>query len=238
LVEAPNRRKLEILRFIASRASKGENPPSVREVGAAVGLRSSRSAHAHLERLEEVGYVERSGSGVRTVRLTEKGWGAVLDGSTPLLGRIAAGRGLEAVAVGDEAYSLAAELLLPGSGRHRYLLRVVGQSMTEARIEDGDRLVVEEDEDQPDGAGRTAEGRGGDREEVAPRRRDRATQVPERWIRGHSGSRRGRESAGPGGLRRPPSIELLRSLMRRERGALSVEQWAKLSLNASRKGIP
>jgi repressor LexA len=152
LVEVPNRRKLEILRFIASRASKGENPPSVREVGAAVGLRSSRSAHAHLERLEEGGYVERSGSGVRTVRLTEKGWGAVLDGSTPLLGRIAAGRGLEAVAVGDEAYSLAAELLLPGSGRHRYLLRVVGQSMTEARIEDGDLLVVEEDEDPPDGA--------------------------------------------------------------------------------------
>jgi repressor LexA len=152
LVEVPNRRKLEILRFIASRASKGENPPSVREVGAAVGLRSSRSAHAHLERLEEGGYVERSGSGVRTVRLTEKGWGAVLDRSTPLLGRIAAGRGLEAVAVGDEAYSLAAELLLPGSGRHRYLLRVVGQSMTEARIEDGDLLVVEEDEDPPDGA--------------------------------------------------------------------------------------
>jgi repressor LexA len=152
LVEVPNRRKLEILRFIASRASKGENPPSVREVGAAVGLRSSRSAHAHLERLEEGGYVERSGSGVRTVRLTEKGWGAVLDGSTPLLGRIAAGRGLEAVAVGDEAYSLAAELLLPRSGRHRYLLRVVGQSMTEARIEDGDLLVVEEDEDPADGA--------------------------------------------------------------------------------------
>src|SRR5215210_7245230 len=152
LVEAPNRRKLEILRFIASRASKGENPPSVREVGAAVGLRSSRSAHAHLERLEEVGYVERSGSGVRTVRLTEKGWSAVLDGGTPLLGLIAAGRGLEAVAVGDEAYSLAAELLLPGSGRRRYLLRVVGQSMIGARIEEGDLLVVEEDEDPPDGA--------------------------------------------------------------------------------------
>src|ERR687890_377643 len=109
LVETPNRRKLEILRFIASRASKGENPPSVREVGAAVGLRSSRSAHAHLERLEEVGYVERSGSGVRTVRLTEKGWGAVLDGSTPFLGRIAAGRGGRARGRGGEAYSLAAE---------------------------------------------------------------------------------------------------------------------------------
>jgi repressor LexA len=65
--------------------------------------------------------------------------------------RIAAGRGLEAVAVGDEAYSLAAELLLPSSGKQRYLLRVVGQSMVEARIEEGDLLVVEEDEDPPDG---------------------------------------------------------------------------------------
>lgn len=61
------------------------------------------------------------------------------------------GRGLEAVVTGDEAYSLAAELLLSRSGRRRYLLRVVGQSMTDARIEDGDLLVVEEDEDPPDG---------------------------------------------------------------------------------------
>src|SRR5918911_3724738 len=69
-----------------------------------------------------------------------------------LLGRIAAGRGLEAVASGDEAYSLAAELLSVRSGRRRYLLRVVGQSMVGARIEDEDLLVVEEDEAPPDGA--------------------------------------------------------------------------------------
>jgi repressor LexA len=69
-----------------------------------------------------------------------------------LLGRIAAGRGLEAVAFGDDAYSLAAELLAARSGRQRYLLRVVGQSMVGARIEDGDLLVVEEDEAPPDGA--------------------------------------------------------------------------------------
>ncbi len=85
----------------------------------------------------------------RTPRLTEKGWEAA--SRTPLLGRIAAGRGLEAVAVGDEAYSLAAELLSSRSGRRRYLLRVVGQSMTGARIEDGDLLIVEEDENPPDG---------------------------------------------------------------------------------------
>jgi repressor LexA len=87
----------------------------------------------------------------RTLWLTEKGWGTVLDGDTPLLGGIVAGRGLEAVVAGEQAYSLAAELLLPGSGKRRYLLRVVDQSMMGARIEDGDLLVVEEDEDTPDG---------------------------------------------------------------------------------------
>lgn len=62
------------------------------------------------------------------------------------------GSGREVLAVGEEAYSLAAELLVSRSGRRRYLLRVVGQSMTGARIEDGDLLVVEEDEDPPEGA--------------------------------------------------------------------------------------
>ena len=81
--------------------------------------------------------------------LTEKGWEAA--GRMGLMGRIAAGRGLEAVAT-DEAYSLAAELLAARAGRRRYLLRVVGQSMVGARIEDGDLLVVEEDEAPPDGA--------------------------------------------------------------------------------------
>ena len=67
------------------------------------------------------------------------------------MGRIAAGRGLEAVTVEDEAYSLAAELVGSRSGRRRYLLRVVGQSMIGAHIADGDLLIVEEDEDPPDG---------------------------------------------------------------------------------------
>jgi repressor LexA len=151
MTEALNQRRLEVLRFLASRASKGASPPSVREVQAAVGLRSTKSTYGHLRGLEEAGYVEREGSQARGTKLTERGWAAVLDSGTPLLGRIAAGRGLEAVAVGDEAYSLAAELLLPSSGKQRYLLRVVGQSMIGARIEDGDVLVVEEDEDPSDG---------------------------------------------------------------------------------------
>jgi repressor LexA len=124
-------------------------PPSVREIGAAVGLSSSQTVHHHLGRLEEEGYVSRVGRGARTLGLTGKGWEAA--GHMALLGRIAAGRGLEAVAT-DEAYSLATELLASRSGKRRYLLRVVGQSMVGARIEDGDLLVVEEDESPPDGS--------------------------------------------------------------------------------------
>src|SRR5215212_4925100 len=152
VMETVNQRRLEVLRFLAFRASKGESPPSVREVQVAVGLRSTKSAYGHLRRLEEAGYLQREGSRARGTKLTEKGWATALDGRIPLLGRIAAGRGLEAVAVGDEAYSLAGELLGSRSGRRRYLLRVVGQSMIGAHIADGDLLVVEEDEDPPDGA--------------------------------------------------------------------------------------
>jgi repressor LexA len=69
-----------------------------------------------------------------------------------LTGRIAAGRRLEAVAT-EEAFSLAFELLTTRLVRRRYLLRVVGQSMVRARIdEDGDLLVVEVDEASPDEA--------------------------------------------------------------------------------------
>src|SRR3954451_2854986 len=144
-------KRLEILKLLAQRARTAGRTPSIREIAEGVGLKSSQTVYHHLSRLEGDGYLERLNDRPRTPRLTEKGWGAVLDGGTPLLGRIAAGRGLEAMVIGEEAYSLAAELLLPGSGRRRYLLRVVGQSMIGARIEDGDLLVVEEDEDPPDG---------------------------------------------------------------------------------------
>jgi repressor LexA len=149
MVEPLQPRRDRILRFLARRAGAGEPPPSVREVAAAVGLRSSQTAYHHLKKLEEDGYVEREGGRAKMVWLTEKGWEAA--GRAALMGRIAAGRGLEALAT-DEAYSLAAELLAARSGRRRYLLRVVGQSMMGARIGDGDLLVVEEDEAPPDGA--------------------------------------------------------------------------------------
>src|SRR4051794_24997172 len=110
-------KRLEILKLLARRAGTPGRIPSIREIGEAVGLRSSQTVYQHLNWLEDSGYLERLNDRPRTPRLREKGWQTVLDGDTPMLGRIAAGRGLEAVVTGDEAYSLAAELLLPSSGR-------------------------------------------------------------------------------------------------------------------------
>jgi repressor LexA len=124
----------------------------VREIGEAVGLRSAQTVHHHLQKLESEGYVERDSAPSRKrrpLRLTEKSWQAV--SVRPLLGRIAAGRGLEAVA-NEEPYSLAAELLSPRADRRRFLLEAKGDSMTGAGIEEGDLLVVEENPSPPNGA--------------------------------------------------------------------------------------
>jgi repressor LexA len=147
-------RKLGILRYLARRRREEPEagPPSVREVGEAVGLRSAESAHRHVRELEGMGYLLRGEARGRTkprpLRLTEAGWAAV--GTAPLLGRVSAGSGIEAIA-DEEAYPLAAELLAGRSGRRRFMLRASGRSMVGAGIEDGDLLVFEEDESPDDG---------------------------------------------------------------------------------------
>jgi repressor LexA len=151
VVAAADEHGMKVLRLLARREARNEEPPSVREVAREAGYASSRSGQRVLEALECAGLVRR-GEALsrkrRPVGLTERGWEAL--GEAPLLGRVAAGRGLEAIE-DAEAYSLAGGLLSARGGRRRYLLRVVGDSMVGAGIADGDLLVVEEDEDPPDG---------------------------------------------------------------------------------------
>ncbi len=177
-------KRLEILKLIAHRSYRAGAPPSIREIGEAVGLRSTQTVYHHLGRLEADGYVRRLDDRTRTPVPTEKGWEAV--GRVPMLGRVAAGRGLEAMAVGDEAYPLVADLLSSRSGRGRYVLRVIGESMTDARIEEGDLLVVEEDPSPPGrlGGGGAPQGRGDNREGSEEGERPGAPRSPERWAQG------------------------------------------------------
>ena len=139
------------MRFLAGREIRGEGPPSAREVSRAAGLKSPRSGYVRLRKLSGEGCVEvgeSEGLKRRPVKLTRLGWEVV--GEMPVLGRIAAGAGIDAV-VEDDVYSLVAELASPKSGKRRFVLRASGQSMTGAGIEDGDELVIEEDESPPDG---------------------------------------------------------------------------------------
>lgn len=172
MVEALHPRRLEILRYAGRCLAESGEVPSLREIASGVGLKNPQSVHAHLQKLEESGYLERREAysrKKRPVQLTEKGWETV--GEMPYAGKIAAGRGLEALAVG-ESYSLTAGLLGSDSGKLRYLLRVVGESMRDGGIHEGDLLVVEEDPSPPDGAIVVALLNGGDEVTVKKLRRE------------------------------------------------------------------
>jgi repressor LexA len=147
-------KRMEMLRHLALREAEGSGPPSVRELGRAVGLSSPRTAHKHLARLMEGGYVERDEtSWARPLRLTARGREAAAGEGAPVMGRIAAGRGMEAAPV-REASGLARALLggaSPGGDDGAFFLEARGQSMTGAGIEDGDLLLVVPDPSPPDG---------------------------------------------------------------------------------------
>jgi repressor LexA len=149
--EGLHQRRVEILRYLV-RLDTDERP-SVAEIGRAVGLKSTQTAYHHLTLLERDGYIERGEVPAhqrRPVRLTAKGWEAVSN-DVPLMGRVAAGPGIEAIVDEGGASSLAANLLVPRPGRRRYTVTATGDSMTGARIEEGDTLLIEENEDPPDG---------------------------------------------------------------------------------------
>ncbi len=144
-------RRVEVLRYLARLGA--DERPSVAEIGRAVGLKSTQTVHHHLTVLEREGYIERGEVPAhqrRPVKLTAKGWEAVSN-DVPLMGRVAAGPGIEAIVDEGGASSLAADLLVPAPGRRRYTVTATGDSMTGARIEEGDTLLIEENEDPPDG---------------------------------------------------------------------------------------
>lgn len=142
------RRRFEVLRVLARREASGDGMLAMRDLARLVEG-SQRGVAYQVERLEEDGFIrvgEAPSRKVRPISLTERGWRSV--GETPMLGRIAAGVGIEAVDQSD-TYSLFGELL-SGAGR-RFLLRAQGDSMIGAQISDGDVLIVEVDESPPDG---------------------------------------------------------------------------------------
>jgi repressor LexA len=137
-------RQAEILRFIEHTVGDRGYPPSVREIGSAVGLTSPSTVHSHIETLQRLGYLRKDPSKPRAIEVR---WDAA-SGSTgerrpvrhvPLLGDVAAGTGVIAQENVEELVPLPTDLT--GDGE-LFMLRVRGDSMIDLGIFPGDFVVV------------------------------------------------------------------------------------------------
>jgi repressor LexA len=147
------KRQAEIFDFIKKYSSRHGYPPTVRDIGKAVGLASSSTVHAHLANLEKVGLLRRDPSKPRAIELLDKAVDAaksVLPGDRglPLVGHVAAGQPILAEENIDD-YVQVPEIA--GGEEGGFVLSVRGDSMIDAGILDGDYVVVRTQETAADG---------------------------------------------------------------------------------------
>lgn len=139
-------RQSEILSVIQASMNEHGYAPSMREIGAAVGLTSTASVKYQLEILEAKGFIRRDESKGRALELTPEDHGAPVDKTRliPLVGRIAAGGPITAEQEIQESFPLPESIV--GSG-DLFMLQVVGESMIDAAICDGDFVVIRSQKD-------------------------------------------------------------------------------------------
>lgn len=144
----PQRR--QILDFIRRTIEERGYPPTVREIGSEIGLKSSSSVHYHLRVLEREGFISRDGSLTRALRVmdAEQYENRSRPHYLPLVGRVAAGQPILATE-NIERYIPTPEDLF-GNG-NLFVLEVSGDSMIEAGILDGDLVVVSQQPTAEDG---------------------------------------------------------------------------------------
>ncbi|HET7489065.1 MAG TPA: transcriptional repressor LexA [Acidimicrobiales bacterium] len=147
--EALTGKRREILDFIAAQLRERGYPPSVREIGEAVGLTSSSTVHAHLATLQRQGFLRRDPTKPRAIEVRyDPASGAALPRRpthhVPLVGDVAAGTDVLAQQNVEELLPLPADFVGEGT---LFMLRVRGDSMVDAGILDGDYVVVRQQED-------------------------------------------------------------------------------------------
>ncbi len=137
----------EILEFIRDEIQTKGYPPTVREIGEKVKLRSTSSVHAHLSTLENGGYIRRDPSKPRTIEICSEEFAPdrVETVSVPLVGRVAAGQPILAEQNIEGYFPYPAGELAP-DGSSLFMLEVHGDSMINIGILNGDRLICRETE--------------------------------------------------------------------------------------------
>jgi repressor LexA len=143
------KRQKEIFDFIRRYAAKYGYPPTVREIGKAVGLTSSSTVHAHLANLEKIGLLRRDPSKPRAIELlVGKARRAVRAPGLPLVGNVAAGQPILAEENIEEYVEVPP---LIGGEQGDYILQVRGDSMRDAGILEDDYVVVRPGPDADNG---------------------------------------------------------------------------------------
>ena len=152
------KRQQEIFEFIKRYSAKQGYPPTVRDIGKAVGLTSSSTVHAHLANLEKLGMLRRDPTKPRAIELLDRvardTAGAVQDAlgrsrtGLPVVGAVAAGQPILAEENIEEYIDVPAAA---GGDEGEYVLRVRGESMIDAGILEGDYVVVRPQEEAADG---------------------------------------------------------------------------------------
>jgi repressor LexA len=149
LVKDLTKRQREIFDYISRYLSRHGYPPTVREIGKAVGLHSSSTVHAHLSKLESLGILKRDPTKPRAIEvMVERAKRAVRSGGLPLVGHVAAGEPILAEE-NIEEYLQVPDVI--GGEAGDYVLRVRGESMKDAGILEGDFVVVRPAEKARDG---------------------------------------------------------------------------------------
>ena len=145
-------RQREILDYLRKMLTEKAYPPTVREIGQAIGLSSSSTVQNHLNTLERKGYIHRDAAKSRAIELVEKSQprreklGNIV--SLPLVGSVAAGTPTLAEQNIEDHVELSGSLF----GEDSFLLRVRGDSMLNAGILDGDLVAVKPGREAPNGS--------------------------------------------------------------------------------------
>ena len=141
-MENLTKRQNEILNYIKEYIVQHGYPPTIREIGADLGISSPATIHAHLSNLEKKGVIRKQGSKNRAIELLVKNEYEEADSvDIPLLGKVAAGNPIEAIEMPDEYFTVPSYLI--PARREVFALRVNGESMINAGIHDNDIVIIQ-----------------------------------------------------------------------------------------------
>ncbi|MGH2715748.1 MAG: transcriptional repressor LexA [Thermoleophilaceae bacterium] len=143
------KRQQEIFDFVKQYVSEHGYPPTVRDIGKAIGLASSSTVHAHLANLEKLGVLRRDPTKPRAIEvLKDKARQVVTPAGLPVVGQVAAGQPVLADENIEEYVPVPG---IAGGDDGEFVLRVKGDSMKDAGILEGDFVIVRRQETAGDG---------------------------------------------------------------------------------------